>query len=414
MEYVVLLMLLWFVSLPVVLVYWWKKRKAKNSAGINFETDQNYLSVSRKKNYADYASIGLFLLTNICGIFLAKDVAITFAVFLWAGSLIAFIIYWWKKRSARLSAGENYSENEIYKKISMKKRIVGVASVIFFALSVQFANNPEWIMTEEEKVAYAEKEKIYQQEKLAAEKKAEEERIAAEKKAEEERLAAEKKAAEEKLAAEKKAEEEKLAAEKKAEEEKLVAEKKVQEEKLAAEKKAEEERLAAEKKAQQEAENQRRKEQIKEYAGKAKDYLSEKAEDLTSAGIEKIKQEAKSFTANEIFVSRQVDDLGSVDIYVLPKTVEPLMDGIIFETREGFKVKVQVKINGADAYLQKYYFYNNNNFLESEDKVYFSKWDQDYYGNEESFHGDGRQYHITESSTALEIYRASKKFSLLK
>jgi len=48
---------------------------------------------------------------------------------------------------------------------------------------------------------------IIDQERIAAEKKAEEERIAAEKKAEEERIAAEKKAEEERIAAEKKAEE---------------------------------------------------------------------------------------------------------------------------------------------------------------------------------------------------------------
>gem|GEM_PF-3201919 len=267
---VIKLMLLWFISLPTILFFWWKKRKAKNLAGMNFQADVNYQSASRKKKYADYAGIGLFLATAVSGIFLMKELAGFWILCLWIGSVIAFVVYWWKKRQARLSAGENYFEDVTYKAISKQKRFIGLASVGLFIFFVAVVGNPTLLATPEEVAQWEAEREVYRQkkaeeEKLAAEKKAEEEKLAAEKKAEEEKLAAEKKAEEEKLAAEKKAEEEKLAAQK-AEEEKLAAEKKAEEEKLAAEKKAEEEKLAAEKKAEEEklaAEKKAREEQEK-------------------------------------------------------------------------------------------------------------------------------------------------------
>ena len=134
-------------------------------------------------------------------------------------TLIMFVVYWWKKRKARLAAGENYQTDENYQRISVRKRIIGLVCIIsFIGLPLTV---PE--MTPEEKAAYQAKR---EQERIAAEeKKAKEE-------AEQKRLAEEK--------SQKEAEEKRLAEEKKAQEE--AEQKRLAEEK--AQKEAEEKRLA--------------------------------------------------------------------------------------------------------------------------------------------------------------------------
>lgn len=120
-----------------------------------------------------------------------------------------------------------------------------------------------------------------------------------------------------------------------------------------------------------------------------------------------MKKEAEEFTADEIYVERLKflgEDLG-VDLYVLPKTVEPLIVGIIFKTREGYSVWCKLQPEDSTPYKVKFEFFNNNNIFESEDNVdfiapYFSR-------------GDGFRTRIKESSTAVKVYRISKKFSLL-
>lgn len=57
-------------------------------------------------------------------------------------TLIAFIVFWWKKRKARIAAGENYKEDSQYRHISKIKRIIGVVCVLSIILS-GFTANPE-------------------------------------------------------------------------------------------------------------------------------------------------------------------------------------------------------------------------------------------------------------------------------
>lgn len=278
--------------------------------------------------------------------------------------------------------------------IKIKNIFAGLAIYFFMIVALAVA-----IPSSNNSYNTADNNKVEKIENVYDEKKSsDEEKLAAEK-AEEEKLAAEKKAEEEKLAAEKKAEEERLAAEKKAEEEKILAEQKAREEqeKLAAEKKAEEEQLAAEKKAEQ-----------KNSEPNLIDKAKEKVKDIATNEIEKMKKEAEEFTADEIYVERLKflgEDLG-VDLYVLPKTVEPLIVGIIFKTREGYSVWCKVQPEDSTPYKVKFEFFNNNNIFESEDNVDFIA---PYFSS-----GDGFRTRIKKSSTAVKVYRISKKFSLLK
>lgn len=151
--YVIWLVFFWFISLPIVLFYWWKKRKAKISAGENYLKDANYQKYARRKNYSDIACAGLFFITTLIGLFVHRQIGglvVFWSICLWLGSIIAFIIFWWKKRQARLSSGENYFEDLNYQKISKYKRIIGVASVIIFIFLTQIATNPNLLLTSAE------------------------------------------------------------------------------------------------------------------------------------------------------------------------------------------------------------------------------------------------------------------------
>ena len=147
-------------------------------------------------------------------------------------TLPMFVVYWWKKRKARLAAGEGYKNDERYQTISGHKSLLGLICVVSF-FGMLFAV-PQ--MTPEERAAYHAKR---EQEKVEAQRLAEEKRVAEEKKAKE-------KAEQQRLAEER--------AQKEAEEQRLAAEKKAREE-------AEQKRRDAEKKAQEEVEAQRRAEE---------------------------------------------------------------------------------------------------------------------------------------------------------
>lgn len=56
------------------------------------------------------------------------------AVFFLLGvaTLIAFIVFWWKKRTARKNAGESYKDDVTYKKVSLIKRGLGVAWRVYY------------------------------------------------------------------------------------------------------------------------------------------------------------------------------------------------------------------------------------------------------------------------------------------
>ena len=97
--------------------------------------------------------------------------AVSFLVF-WI-SVIAFVVYWWKKRRARIFAGEHYLADENYKKMNFRKKIAGficIVSVVGF-----FSTLPE--MTPEERAAYQAKR---EQEKIEEKRIADEKRIAEE------------------------------------------------------------------------------------------------------------------------------------------------------------------------------------------------------------------------------------------
>ena len=124
-------------------------------------------------------------------------------------TLILFVVYWWKKRKARLAAGEDYKNDEQYKKISGHKSLIGLICILSFILAPVTA--PQ--MTPEERAAYE-----AEQAQKKAQEEAEQKRLAEEKaakEAEEQKLLAEKKAQEE-------AEAKRLAEEKAAKERKYV------------------------------------------------------------------------------------------------------------------------------------------------------------------------------------------------
>ena len=74
-------------------------------------------------------------------------------------TLIMFIVYWWKKRKARISAGDNYPNDEKYQDTSKIKRIVGVVCVISLALGIITQPEP----TPEEKAIQAQKQQEREQ-----------------------------------------------------------------------------------------------------------------------------------------------------------------------------------------------------------------------------------------------------------
>ena len=51
---------------------------------------------------------------------------------IWLVSLVAFIVYWRKKASARKAAGENYQSDPEYLAISKTKRIIGIVCIVSF------------------------------------------------------------------------------------------------------------------------------------------------------------------------------------------------------------------------------------------------------------------------------------------
>lgn len=88
-------------------------------------------------------------------------------------SLITFIILWWKKRKARISAGDNYQNDPQYLKMSKVKRVVGIVCIGSIILS--FAIKPE--PTPEERAHYAAEQKI-KAEQEAKEQAAKEQKMA--------------------------------------------------------------------------------------------------------------------------------------------------------------------------------------------------------------------------------------------
>lgn len=104
-----------------------------------------------------------------------------FCSFVWFVSLIAFIVYFFKKRNARKAAGENYQENEKYLQVSKRKKIIGWVCLAAFIGAIAFPSpeskkpelTPEQIAQQQEAKAKKEEEKK-QKEAEKAQKEAEE------------------------------------------------------------------------------------------------------------------------------------------------------------------------------------------------------------------------------------------------
>lgn len=122
-----------------------------------------------------------------------------FFVLVWIVTFIAFIVYWRKKAAARKAAGENYENDENYKKVSKTKRILGIVSIAAFILSGATStpststNKPQTPPQTAQQV-----KELAPEDKAEQEKKAVAERVEKERKAAEEKAAREKKEAEEK------------------------------------------------------------------------------------------------------------------------------------------------------------------------------------------------------------------------
>ena len=130
-----------------------------------------------------------------------------------------------------------------------------------------------------------------------------------------------------------------------------------------------------------------------------------------------MRKEAENLVEGEVFVGNYNFILPygvplSVDYYILPKTVKPYIYGIVFKTDEGFKIHVAMKDpnTGKKMFEEVYAFDNNNNILEDESNVKYWTATPALF-DDEKFKGGN---YIEENEVALEIYRASKKFSLLK
>ena len=302
-----------FIAIVIKLIAIFRQRK---KIGEGYENDLIYQGEYRKLlNSVKIFVVSLYVLLVVPHILtfdFERAVAVFFfvTIFVTAG---AFIVYWWKKRTARIKAGENYQEDENYKKISLHKRIIGITCILSFFLLVKMIPEP----TPEELAA--------REARLAAEQ-AEQERLAAEK-AEQERIAVEK-SEQERIAAEQ-AEQERIAAEQ-AEQERIAAEK-AEQDRIAAEK-AEQERIAT-------TENK-------------KPALNKKEEKGFFAGLF---DDAKEFAGGVLDNEVKVCDLENCSVYFSPTSKKFQQWGIIFKD-EGYKITVIFKYPNGKKVSTTYYF----------------------------------------------------------
>lgn len=75
----------------------------------------------------------------------------TLVSFVFLITLIAFVVFWWKKRKARIAAGADYMTDQNYQKISKLKRIIGVVCIV--SLVIGLATQPERTPEEKAKLA---------------------------------------------------------------------------------------------------------------------------------------------------------------------------------------------------------------------------------------------------------------------
>lgn len=144
-----------------------------------------------------------------------------FFVLVWLVSAVAFIVFWWKKRKARLAAGDDYQNDADYLSKSKIKRIIGAVSALSFVLAMVTGSGSSSQTTDP-----AAKESAVAQKTETPEEKAERENKAAQAKADKEAKAAQEKADKEAKAAQEKADKEAKAAQEKAAQEAKAAQKK--------------------------------------------------------------------------------------------------------------------------------------------------------------------------------------------
>lgn len=75
----------------------------------------------------------------------------TLASLVFLTTLIAFVVFWWKKRKARIAAGADYMDDQNYQKVSKIKRLIGVVCVVSFVIGL--ATQPERTPEEKAKLA---------------------------------------------------------------------------------------------------------------------------------------------------------------------------------------------------------------------------------------------------------------------
>lgn len=122
-----------------------------------------------------------------------------FFVFVWLVSAVAFVVFWWKKRKARIAAGDDYQNDANYLSKSKTKRIIGAVSALSFVLAMVTGSG-----SSSQTTAPAAKEPAVTQKDETPEEKAEREAKAAQEKADREAKAAQEKAVQEAKAAQKK------------------------------------------------------------------------------------------------------------------------------------------------------------------------------------------------------------------
>ena len=283
-------------------------------------------------------------------------------------TVIMFVVYWWKKRKARLAAGENYQADEHYQYVSSRKRLIGWLCFLFFMGMIISPKISESLMTPEEKIAYQE-EKAQREANRRAEEKAQQE-------AEAKRLAEEK--------AQQEAEAKRLAEEKAAQEAET---KRLAEEKAAQE--TEIKRRADEKAAQETDES--------DLWDSAKSFVKDKLSDA--------KDFAGGVASNEVYVcdKKLSFDKKPSAYYIIPSTKKRHDIGIVFKD-EGYEIEVICK--GEDGAVLKSEIYL---FCERSDGTWEYKREQDnswqrikhtYSEQEKEWNGDLGKL----------IYDASKNF----
>ena len=106
------------ISAFTFILYWWKKRKARQLAGSDYENDETYKRASKFQWFSGIVfliSPYIFVFSMFADKQEMKSIPLAFSFLTACITVVAFIIYWWKKRNARINAGEDYANDAEYK-----------------------------------------------------------------------------------------------------------------------------------------------------------------------------------------------------------------------------------------------------------------------------------------------------------